>query len=127
MLPPETAEGAFEDWLAQSSFLWEMDGYPFWSHLHHAQTWWNYRHLTNIHFVHFSDLLKDIDGEMRKISAFLDIEINEDLMLKRWRHAPPKVCGRTLLIFFTKVRTNAGKAYSLKNNLIAMKKLRQND
>ena len=78
-LPPESAEGAFEDWLAQSSFPWEMDGYPFWSHLHHAQTWWDYRHLTNIHFVHFSDLLKDIDGEMRKISAFLNIDVNEDL------------------------------------------------
>ncbi len=78
-LPGDSVQQAFDDWLHKSSFPWEADGYPFWSHLHHAQTWWNFKHLPNIHFMHFSDMLKDIDGEMRKLSAYLDIPVNEDV------------------------------------------------
>ncbi len=78
-LPGDSVQQAFDDWLNKSSFPWEPDGYPFWSHLHHAQTWWNFKHLPNIHFMHFSDMLKDIDGEMRKLSAYLDIPVNEDV------------------------------------------------
>ena len=76
-LPPEDLHEAFDNWLDIGSFSWEQDGYPFWSHLSHAQSWWNYRHLKNILFVHFNDLLADLDGEMRRISAYLDIPINE--------------------------------------------------
>lgn len=77
--PPQDAQAAFDEWLDQGSFVWERDGYPFWSHLHHAQSWWDYRHLDNILFVHFSDLLKDTDAEMRRISDFLDIPVNESV------------------------------------------------
>jgi aryl sulfotransferase len=75
--PPGDPGAAFDEWLTRGSFDWEQDGYPFWSHLHHAQSWWDYRHLDNILFVHFSDLIKDTDGQMRRISAYLDIPINE--------------------------------------------------
>lgn len=70
---------AFDEWLSRSSFDWESDGYPFWSHLHHAKTWWDFRHLPNILFVHYDDLLKDTDTEMRRISAYLDIPVNEEI------------------------------------------------
>jgi len=77
--PGESAQDAFDDWLEKSTFTWESEGYPFWSHLHHAQSWWNFRHLPNIHFMHFSDMLNDLDGEMRKLSAYLDIPVNEEI------------------------------------------------
>ncbi len=77
--PPDSAQPAFDEWLSRGSFDWEQDGYPFWSHLHHAQTWWDYKHLDNILFVHFSDLLKNTDEEMRRISAYLDIAVDEDI------------------------------------------------
>ena len=77
--PGDDVQVAFDEWLDKSSFEWEQAGYPFWSHLHHAQTWWDYRHLDNILMVHFSDLLKDTDGQMRRISAFLDIPVNEEI------------------------------------------------
>lgn len=70
---------AFDAWLSKGTFPWENNGYPFWSHLHHAQTWWDYRYLPNILFVHFDDLLKDLDGQMRRISAYLDIPIDENI------------------------------------------------
>jgi aryl sulfotransferase len=37
--PPEEIQPAFDDWLSKSSFEWESDGFPFWSHLYHAQSW----------------------------------------------------------------------------------------
>lgn len=77
--PPDDVTDAFDDWLTKASFDWESDGYPFWSHLSHIQSWWDYRHLDNILFVHFADLLRDLDGEMRKISAYLDIPVNEEI------------------------------------------------
>lgn len=77
--PPEDIGPAFDEWLIKGSFPWESNGYPFWSHLYHARSWWNYRHLPNILFTHFDDLLKDIDGEMRRISAYLDIPVNEEI------------------------------------------------
>ncbi|MEZ5503278.1 MAG: sulfotransferase domain-containing protein [Halioglobus sp.] len=78
-LPGESISDAFDAWLERGSFPWEQDGYPFWSHLHHAQTWWDYKHLPNILLVHFDDLLKDLDGQMRRISAYLDIPVNESV------------------------------------------------
>ena len=78
-LPPEDINAAFDDWLAKSPFAWERDGYPFWSHHYHAQTWWDFRHLDNILFVHFADLLQDLDGQMRRISSYLDIPVDESI------------------------------------------------
>lgn len=95
-LPPDDVKQAFDDWLVKASFDWESDGYPFWSHLSHIQTWWEYRHLDNMLFVHFVDLLKDLDGEMRRISAYLDIPVNEDI----W---PELVKGAT----FGEMKSNA--------------------
>jgi aryl sulfotransferase len=48
--------------------------------MHHTQTWWNYRHLDNILFVHFNDLLSDRVGEIRRIAAFLDIAVPDDAL-----------------------------------------------
>ncbi|MEH6571183.1 MAG: sulfotransferase domain-containing protein [Halioglobus sp.] len=77
--PGESVNDAFDEWLRRGSVEWEQDGYPFWSHLRHAQSWWDYRELPNILFVHFSDLLSDPDKEIRRISAYLDIPINEEI------------------------------------------------
>ena len=75
--PPDDIQVAFDDWISRASFPWERDGYPFWSHHYHAQTWWDHRHRENILHVHFADLLDDLDGQMRRIAAFLDIPVDE--------------------------------------------------
>ena len=64
-------------WIGETWYEWEGDGFPYWSHLSHAQTWWNYRHLPNIEFVHFADLLKDPEAEVRRLAKYLGIEIDE--------------------------------------------------
>jgi aryl sulfotransferase len=75
--PPADIRQTFDAWLDTGGFPWEHDGYPFWSHLAHAQSWWDYRHLENILSVHFNDLLADLDGEMRRVSAYLGIPVDE--------------------------------------------------
>ena len=66
-------------WMTRSAFSWEQDGFPYWSHFYHLNSWWEFKHLPNILFVHYTDLLEDLDGEMRRISSWLDIPVNEDV------------------------------------------------
>ena len=65
--------------MTKSMFPWETDGYPYWSHFYHLNSWWDFRGLPNILFVHYADLLTDLDGQMRRISNWLDIDIDEDI------------------------------------------------
>lgn len=69
----------WQDWITKSWYEWESDGFPYWSHLHHVQSWWDYRHLNNIHFVHFADLLADPVSAVKAIAEFLDIKIDKEL------------------------------------------------
>jgi len=59
-------------------FEWESEGYPFLSPLRHVQSWWNYRHLPNIHFVHYADLSADFRAEAQRIADFLEIGVPEE-------------------------------------------------
>lgn len=58
----------------------EQDGAPFWAYWENIASWWAIRDLPNVMLVHFNDLKQDLEGEMRKIAAFLDCNIPED----RW-------------------------------------------
>lgn len=70
---PEDIHVFWHDWITRGAFEWESEGYPYRGNLHHTKTWWEYRHLGNILFVHFNDLLTDLSGEIRHIARFLDI------------------------------------------------------
>ncbi|MBN1580296.1 MAG: sulfotransferase domain-containing protein [Anaerolineae bacterium] len=76
---PDDIHAFFKMWIGTSWFSWEHDGYPFWSLFYHLRSWWAYRHLPNILFVHFNDLLVDLDGQMRRVARYLDIEIDETI------------------------------------------------
>ena len=71
--PPEDIRQYWQDWM-------DRDGFPFWSFWENVRSWWAVRDLPNVMMVHFADLKRDMPGEMRKIAAFLDIEIDES----RW-------------------------------------------
>jgi aryl sulfotransferase len=55
----------------------EQDGYPFWSFWDNISSWWQARMLPNVMLVHFNELKGDLEGEMRKIAAFLQADIPE--------------------------------------------------
>lgn len=93
--PYEDVRSFWCDWIAKGWFEWESDGYPYWSHFHHAQSWWERRHLPNILFLHFTDLLNDPEAEVKRLASFLDIEID-----------PTKMPGILERISFKSMRDN---------------------
>jgi aryl sulfotransferase len=68
--PPADIRQYFRDWL-------ERDGHPFWPFWENVRTWWEFRDLPNVLFVHFADLKRDMPGEMRRIADFLDVTVDE--------------------------------------------------
>ena len=75
--PPEDIREFWRLWMTRATYPWESDGFPYWSHHHHARSYWDFRHLPNILFVHYNDLKVDLAGQMRRIAGFLDIEVPE--------------------------------------------------
>ncbi|HUO04239.1 MAG TPA: sulfotransferase domain-containing protein [Candidatus Binataceae bacterium] len=78
-LPPQYGDihDMWRDWMTKASFRWENDGYPYWSHLYHAQSYWDFRGLPNLLLVHFNDLLADLEPQMRRVAAFLGVKVEE--------------------------------------------------
>jgi aryl sulfotransferase len=57
--------GFFQRWLEDAALL------------HHVATFWERRERSNLLFVHFSDLKRDLAGEMRRIAGFLELDVAE--------------------------------------------------
>lgn len=77
---PEDIHEYWHNWFTRGWFEWLTEGYPTLGTMHHAQTWWNFRHLDNILFVHYNDLLADLQGEIRRIAAFLNIDLSDRMV-----------------------------------------------
>lgn len=75
---PDDPRELWQGWITRGWFEWESEGYPFWSNLHHTQTYWDYRHLPNLLMLHYNDMLKDLDGAVRRIAGFCDIEASDE-------------------------------------------------
>lgn len=54
----------------------DNDGYPFWPFWENIRSWWNIRHLPNVHLIHFAKLKEDMPGEIKKLALFLNIDID---------------------------------------------------
>lgn len=73
--PPRDTRGFFRHWITPggTSTAEQMgDGF-----FEIEQTWWAERGRPNMLLVHYADLKADLDGEMRRIAAFLDIPVDE--------------------------------------------------
>jgi aryl sulfotransferase len=68
--PPASVRQYFHDWM-------DRDGHPFWPFWEHIAGWWAARALPNLLMLHFEELRRDLPGQMRRITAFLDIAIDE--------------------------------------------------
>lgn len=71
--PPADIRQYWHDWM-------DRDGHPFWPFWENIRSWWAIRDLPNVHFIHFTQLKRDMPGEMRRMADFLDIRIDES----RW-------------------------------------------
>ena len=71
---PGNIRELWDMWITKGWFDWETEGYPHWSNMRHVQTWWQDRAEPNILFVHYNDLLADLEGGISRIADYLDIE-----------------------------------------------------
>lgn len=69
-------------WIGRGWFDWESEGYPFWSNLRHVATWWDFRQLPNILFVHYNHLTDDPHGQIRRIAQYLDLPSDDETVAR---------------------------------------------
>jgi aryl sulfotransferase len=79
---PDDLRTLWQDWISRGWFEWESEGYPMWSNLYHTQTYWNWRHLENLHFVHYNDMLADLESEVRRLAAFCSLEPSDEAVAR---------------------------------------------
>ncbi|MCP4176956.1 MAG: sulfotransferase domain-containing protein [bacterium] len=72
---PEDIHICWKNWISKGWFEWEKEGFPFWGNMHHTQTWWNYRHLNNIQFFHYADLLENKAEEIKRLADYINISL----------------------------------------------------
>jgi hypothetical protein len=72
---PTDPNTCFPVWMTAPIHPWMEDGFPTGSVFHAARTAWPYRGLANLHFLHYRDMLLDIEGEMRVLARFLGIRV----------------------------------------------------
>lgn len=70
---PDDIHALWAAWISSGWFPWQTEGWPHSGNLYHTASWWAYRHLENILFVHFADLLADLRGEVARIAAHAGI------------------------------------------------------
>ena len=75
---PDDIHDFWRTWVSDNLLEQEVGGWPYWSHLSNVQSWWDFRHLPNIEFFHYSDMLADLEGEMRRLAAYLEIDVPEN-------------------------------------------------
>lgn len=75
---PEDPHKLWRDWIGRGCFEWEQEGYPFWANMGHTQSYWPYRALPNLLFLHYADMLEDLEGAVRRIDAFASIGASDE-------------------------------------------------
>jgi aryl sulfotransferase len=75
---PPDLHALWPRWISKGWFPWESDGWPHSGNLYHTASWWRYRHLPNIRFVHYADLLADLPGEIERIAAFTGLPLDRE-------------------------------------------------
>lgn len=77
--PPTDFSSFLDEWLFHGCFPWEDNGWPCWSVFSHANSFWEYRHLTNILFIHYDELIADLENSMKRVASFISVEIGESI------------------------------------------------
>ncbi|HEY1751376.1 MAG TPA: sulfotransferase domain-containing protein [Caulobacteraceae bacterium] len=72
---PTDANAFFPVWLTAPIHAWVEDGFPTGSVFGTARAFWPHRRLPNLHFTHYRDLTTDLEGELRRLAAFLGIRV----------------------------------------------------
>ncbi|HJW40915.1 MAG TPA: sulfotransferase domain-containing protein, partial [Rhizomicrobium sp.] len=74
---PESIHDFYRAWMTEGPEARLADDMPAARYFDIERSFWRDRHRPNVLLVHYADLKTDLDGEMRRISAFLGIPIDE--------------------------------------------------
>ncbi len=69
---PEDFADFWDDWVEVKE-----DKVEYWSYWKHIKSWWQARNLPNLLLVHYQNLISDKSQEIDRISAFLNVDINQ--------------------------------------------------
>jgi aryl sulfotransferase len=75
---PDDIHDLWRLWITRGWFPWESEGWPHSGNLSHTASWWRFRHLENILFVHFADLLAALPDEIGRVAAHLGIAVTPE-------------------------------------------------
>jgi len=98
-LPADPAE-YFRVWISTSAVHGQSDGLPTPSFFEFVSGYWAERQRPNVLLVHYADLSVDLEGEMRRIAAFLRIDVDDALwptLVAAARFEAMKAVGPTLM------------------------------
>jgi aryl sulfotransferase len=74
---PTDPDQLFPLWLTTPMAEGLEDGFPMGSVLSLTHRFWRFRHLPNLHFLHYADLSANLDAELRGLAGFLGIPVDE--------------------------------------------------
>lgn len=97
---PEDPREFWRRWFTQGVQADAQDGYPDISFFDLEATYWRARQTENLLLVHYNDLKADLEGEMRRIAAFLSIEPPREVwpsLVQAATFAAMKREGKTLM------------------------------
>lgn len=84
---PSDLHAFYHRWISEPYFEWEREGTPYWSVFYHFASWWPYRDLDNVLFVHYNDLLSNPQSQISTIAKFLNIDVTPSF----WPHLLQRV------------------------------------
>jgi aryl sulfotransferase len=97
---PQDPREFWRRWFTRGVYADAQDGYPEVSFFDLEATYWRARQTENLLLVHYNDLKADLEGEMRRIAAFLAIEPSREVwpsLVQAATFAAMKREGKTLL------------------------------
>jgi len=72
--PPEDPQLMYQDWIAKAEAEPQVGPGQDLSYFDFEMTYWRERRRKNLLMVHYADMKADLEGEMRRISEFLEID-----------------------------------------------------
>ena len=112
-IPSDPSE-MFRFWLSTSGVSGQTEGGIGVSYFDFEVTYWAERKLPNLLMVNYSDLLADLDGEMRRVAAFLDIPVNDEVwpsLVKAAGFSEMRTSADALMPHLKQSRTGGAQAF----------------
>ena len=76
----EDVSESFRKWSVAPNVVGASELFTLSEMVHHYKSFLDFKHLPNIHFFHFSELKRDLLGQMQRLAGVLNIEIDADLL-----------------------------------------------